>query len=160
MLDRFYEVEEEKTEDMKVKGSYTVELALLMGIILPVLVSIIYIGFYCHDQGFLQGAAHETACMASLRVDDMESNMSGVTEKIVKGRMLGTRNVSGNISGDKKTAEISYQGNFFIPGMTRIFFENSQIAMGANVTMTLERPSKRIQKIRSVVKVIKKVRGK
>ncbi|MGN0355009.1 MAG: TadE family protein [Muricoprocola sp.] len=144
---------------MKAKGSYTVELALLMGIILPVLVSIIYIGFYCHDQGFLQGAAHEAACAASLRVDDMESNMSGVTEKLVKCRMLGTRNVAGTVSEDKKTAKISYQGSFYIPGMTRIFFGSSQIPMEANVTMTLERPSKRIQKIRSMVKVIKKVRG-
>ena len=39
---------------MRQKGSYTVEAALLMGILLSVLVSEIYLGFWYHDRNFLQ----------------------------------------------------------------------------------------------------------
>ena len=31
------------------KGSYTIEAALLMGILLSVLIAVIYIGFWYHD---------------------------------------------------------------------------------------------------------------
>ena len=43
---------------MRQKGSYTVEAALLMGILLSVLVSVIYLGFWYHDRNFLQNAAY------------------------------------------------------------------------------------------------------
>lgn len=52
---------------MRQKGSYTVEAALLMGILLSVLVSEIYLGFWYHDRNFLQNAAYEAVCTASLR---------------------------------------------------------------------------------------------
>ena len=42
------------------KGSYTIEAALLMGILLSVLIAVIYIGFWYHDKDFLQSAAYET----------------------------------------------------------------------------------------------------
>lgn len=34
------------------KGSYTIEVALLMGILLSVLIAVIYIGFWYHDKDF------------------------------------------------------------------------------------------------------------
>ena len=52
------------------KGSYTVEASLLMGMILSVLVSVIYIGFWYHDKSFLQSAAYETACAAILHGEE------------------------------------------------------------------------------------------
>ena len=48
------------------KGSYTIEAALLMGILLSVLIAVIYIGFWYHDKDFLQSAAYETVCAALL----------------------------------------------------------------------------------------------
>ena len=61
---------------MKQKGSYTVEAALLMGILLSVLVSVIYLGFWYHDRNFLQNAAYEAVCTASLRADDESYQIS------------------------------------------------------------------------------------
>lgn len=144
----------------KLRGSYTIEAALLMGIILPLLVAVIYMGFYFHDKGFLQGAAHEAVCIADLRIDDLEKNTSGVSEQLIAGRMLGTRRTEGRIDAGDKIVQADYRGNFQVPGMTRIFWGSGQLQMAAKASLTTERPSKRIQKIRSVVKVIDKVRGK
>lgn len=45
------------------KGSYTVEAAMLMSILIPVFIGIIYLGFYLHDKALLEGAALETVLL-------------------------------------------------------------------------------------------------
>ena len=43
------------------KGSYTVEAALLMGVLIPLLVGVIYLGFFMMIRGNVQGEAIEKA---------------------------------------------------------------------------------------------------
>ena len=43
------------------KGSFTVEASLLMAILIPLLVGMMYLGFYLHNRAFLPGAACELA---------------------------------------------------------------------------------------------------
>ena len=49
-----------------VRASFTVEAALLMTIILPVLLALIYYGFFLHDKGVLNGAAQQITAQADL----------------------------------------------------------------------------------------------
>ena len=48
------------------KGSYTVEAALLMGVLIPLLVGVIYLGFFMMIRGNVQGEAIEKALTALL----------------------------------------------------------------------------------------------
>ena len=139
------------------RGSYTVEASVLMGIILTVLVSIIYLGFYCHDLGFLQGAAHETACYASLHKDDKNRNTRERAAKLVRGRLFGIREVSTSVS-EGKEVQVTYSGNFRLPGMIRAFFGRDGISTSGKVTLHLERPSAKIQKIRGIIKIGQSIR--
>lgn len=139
------------------KGSYTVEAALLMGIILSVLLAILFLIFFFHDRGFLQGAAHETACIASLHADD-EKKYNPKPDEMVKGRMLWTRAVSGSVGGDKKVT-VHYQGAFRIPQMAAVFFGTDSLNMEGKVTLTVQRPSRLIQRLRGAVKIVNRVRG-
>lgn len=139
-------------------GSYTVEASLLMGILLPLLASILYMGFYLHDRSFLQGAAHEAAAYASLRADDESADTAQAAQKLVSGRMLGTRGVSAKTSADQKKVQIHYQGNFQTPGMIAAFWGSGASVVSARAALTLERPSKRIQTIRGVAKVFNSIR--
>ena len=43
------------------KGSYTVEAALLMGILIPLLTGVIYLGFFMELRGQVQAEAMEKA---------------------------------------------------------------------------------------------------
>jgi hypothetical protein len=55
--------------DMKrvhARASFTVEAAMLMTLVLPVLLALIYLGLFLHDKGVLNGAAQETAAIADL----------------------------------------------------------------------------------------------
>lgn len=142
-----------KTEELH--GSYTIEASLLMGIILPLLVAIIYMGFFLHDRGFLQGAAHEAAVLASLQADQKGVDMAGTAQCLTTNRTLGIRTVSAAYSADERRVEVTYEGNFQVPGMIRRFFGKNGIPVRSSVTLSLERPSKRIQKLRGIAKVMK-----
>lgn len=142
----------------KQKGSCTVEAALLMGVILPVLVGIIYMGFFLHDRGFTQAAAHEVAVYASLHADDKKMDVESAANRLIKGRLLGVADMSGSSSADGKSVQISYHGNFKVPGMAAQFWAKQEVS--SRVTLTIERPSRRIQKIRGLVKAVDAIRGK
>lgn len=142
----------------KQKGSYTVEAALLMGLILPVLVGIIYMGFFLHDRSFTQAAAHEAAVYASLHADDKKADAESAAGRLIKGRLLGTADMSGSSSADEKSVQISYHGNFKVPGMVMQFWAKQEVV--SKVNLTIERPSRRIRKIRGLVKAVRAVRGK
>lgn len=148
-----------KEKKMKQKGSYTVEAALLMGIILSVLVSIIYIGFWYHDKSFLQSAAYEAACAASLHKDDDTYQIGEAAQTLTKGRMLGTGGLQVQTQDGKEKASVEYHGNFRIPGMITAFFSKEKLEMKESCSLSTERPSEKIQKIRGICKVIRRVGG-
>lgn len=139
-------------------GSYTVEAALLMGILLPLFVGIIYLGFYLHDRAFLQGASYEAAACASLHLQDDLADVEGGASSLVSGRMLGTSGVSTGYTSGEKEARVTYSGSLVLPGMTGPFFGAGSLSVGASSALSTERPSKKIQKIRGAAKIIRKLR--
>lgn len=138
---------------MRQKGSYTVEASLLMGILLSILVSVIYLGFWYHDRNFLQNAAYEAACTASLRADDENYQISGAARRLTEGRMLGTTGVSAECQNTEKAASVLYRGTFRIPGMIEAFFQEKQLEMKGSCEISTQRPSGRIQKVRQIAKI-------
>ncbi|MDO4633857.1 MAG: TadE/TadG family type IV pilus assembly protein [Eubacteriales bacterium] len=141
------------------KGSYTIEASLLMGILIPLLISIIYLGFFLHNKAFLQAAAHETAALYSLHAED-DKDVSGVVTDLVSGRMLGNSSVSGQASASKRQVSVSYDGSFSLPGMLYRFFLQSELNLKTRVQMSTERPSHRISKLRSMIRVVDRVRNR
>lgn len=149
-----------KQNNNMLSGSYTVEASLLMGILLPLLVGIIYMGFFLHDRSFLQCAAHEAASYGSLHADDNHTDIAAAAQKLTAGRALGIRSISTNAAASERQVQICYEGNFQLPGMTAPFFGQSGISVRSAVTLKSERPSRRIQKIRGASKVINALRRK
>jgi len=143
-----------KREKIKLTGSYTIEAALLMGILLPLIVAIIYMGYFLHDRSFLKGAAYEAAVLASLHADEKGVDLAGTAQCLTADRTLGIRSVSANFLKDEKRVQVNYEGNFQVPGMIQRFFGKKGITVHSGVTLSLERPSRRIQKLRGMVKVI------
>lgn len=139
-------------------GSHTIEASLLMGILLPLLVGIIYMGFFLHDRSFLQCAAHEAASYASLHADDKNTDISAAAQKLITGRTLGTSDISADAAASTRQIQITYKGTFSFPGLSVPFFGQSAAPVRSGVTLNLERPSRRIQKIRGASKVINALR--
>lgn len=140
------------------KGSYTVEAALLMGIILSVFVALIYLTFLFHDRSILQGAAHEAASVASLHADSQKQE-SGIAQRLVTRRCLAARGINVVESGGKKKATIHYRGTIRIPMFASAFFGKSTIPIESEVTLTKQRPTVLIQKLRGAAKIVDRIRG-
>ena len=65
-------------------GSYTVEAALLMGVLIPLLVGVIYLGFFMMIRGNVQGEAIEKALTALLIGEETEGVSLGEKEVSVE----------------------------------------------------------------------------
>ncbi|MDY3920293.1 MAG: TadE family protein [Candidatus Limivivens sp.] len=140
------------------KGSFTVEISLIMTFLIPLLVCLIYLGFYMHDRAFLQGAALETACTASLNAG--EKNQRKQTERkkeeFLSGRLLGTQDVSGTVELGTDSVSVSFSGTFRMPEILGGFFENHVFRIRADVKMDFSNPKKMVNKIHSLSKIWRK----
>ena len=97
------------------KASFTVEISLLMSILLPILMCLIYTGFYMHDRAFLEGAALEAACTASLYAgeeiqEEYTENREKASKSFVQWKISDTWNGS-KASWKNQSANGSYGGS-------------------------------------------------
>ena len=113
------------------KGSYTVEAALLMGVLIPLLVGVIYLGFFMMIRGNVQGEAIEKALTALLIGEETE------------GVSLGEK-------------EVSVEAEAAVPFGKRVF----SLADSVQGRFVLERqkPSETIFRMHSLKKAIRQVK--
>ena len=126
----------------KSKGSFTVEAALLMTLILPLLVAVIYMGFYQHDKAWIANKAR-TAAVEMVVDKDRKNNTdwSGV---------LASSRVSGMAKSNGKCAQVYVKGGFSFPGMAANFFTGSGSSVNCEIEIPVKYAKKEIQKYRNL----------
>ncbi len=115
---------------MRLKGSYTVEAALLMTLILPLLVGIIYMGYYLHDQAVMENGAWEftTLCLRQERGEERDEK-----EQEIRSRLLGTKNVSIQVNKESSHVTALLRGNLSVPGLAMRFLCRNSLPLEAEV---------------------------
>ena len=73
----------EERKQRWLKGSFTVEMAFLIPMILFLIMGCIRISFYYHDKNIIAGAAYETAVTGSTKVREKD----GISESELKERV-------------------------------------------------------------------------
>ena len=93
---------------------FTVEAALLMTIILPVLIAILMAGFYLHDEVYLQGICQEAAEMAINLKDEKTADAKAgkLLNQRLSSALVWGRDSSGDISGDGNEVRVSCTAAF------------------------------------------------
>lgn len=109
------------------KGSYTVEAALLMGILLPLLTGLLGTGIYIKSRAEVYGEALEKACERALT----EGNQEGSIEESVSRQVP-------------------------ILPMAKVFFQWPEEVTG-NCTLEQRNPVKTIFRLHSLKKVVRQV---
>lgn len=134
------------------RGSFTVELSLLMALILPVLTALIYLGFYMHDRAFLTGAALETACVAALNwgEDMREDAAQSRKEEFLKQGLLGTRELQGAVYVKGESVEAEYSGTFLLPSFVSGLFGMESVQIQVRAGMDLKNPRREVNRIHSL----------
>ena len=89
------------------KGSFTLEVALLMPLLLTVIMSMLYLDFFVHNRAWLTAAAYEAAVSGSMEGYKKEANIYETAD--IQGRMLGSQGLPGGEKCGKKCAgNLSY----------------------------------------------------
>ena len=131
-------------------GSFTVETALLMGIILPVLICVLIAGLYLHDKIYLAGAGHEAVSMSVNLKEDQEESRRAETiyQKRITGGILWGRNVKGSLTAGEDLATAFGEGKFPAgPAMPRFSYLFAD--MSAETRHAIYDPAGLIWKVRS-----------
>lgn len=109
---------EERQKGKVWKGSYTVETALLMGILLPILFGIIWICFFCYEKAVLQGSISERAFLENMKKE--EYNQS--EEEVIREESLGKARLSFEVFRMGNQVTVRGEGHTVIPGILSAFF--------------------------------------
>lgn len=73
----------------RLKGSFTVEMVVIMPMILFLILECVLVFFYYHDKNILAGAAYETAVVGSTKAREEEGLESGELEELFQERIRG-----------------------------------------------------------------------
>lgn len=140
---------------MEIKGSYTVEAALIMSILIPLLSAVIYLGFYVHNKAVLQEAACRIVSAGSLNQTEGRASqaMEEIKQDILGSRLIGMSGVQGDVS-EGSTLNASFSGSFYVPGLIMRFFCGNRMEITVNKSMKSVQPVKTLQKIRSIEKLL------
>ena len=146
---------------VRLRASFTVEASLLMTVILPVLLAILYYGFFLHDKGVLNGASQQVAAQADLNnFRSSGNNRLGKLAKKMEKRTAPSKNVSSSVSVTRTRASVSYSAAMSLPGLISSLFGRKRLDTGASAKRTLLYPADIIRKIRGLEYASALLKGK
>ena len=142
------------------RGSFTLEAALLMTLILPVLLALIYLGLFLHDKGVLNGAAQETAACADLsRWKEHGNDHLDRRAKKLSDRTGPSRQVTASVTASQSRVAVSYSGRMSLPGLLPQLFGRSVLDTGASAERIFPDPADLIRRIRGLEYVSAMLKG-
>lgn len=138
------------------KGSYTVEAALLMAIIVTVMAALMIMTFYLHDRAVLQASSCEIASAGCNMATEKEQSRITESRKkmITKSRLLGSRNVSGQVNAADKQVKAGWNGNYPVPGMVQKFISKNTLPVRVSWESKKVQPADTIRKFRGIRKLV------
>lgn len=147
----------EKSEDGRkigesgsMKGSYTVEAAVVVSVTILVLASLLLCIFFIHDRAVLQSMVCETALAGSGFATEAERKeaVSAASGQIRKGRFLGSRSLSGNVSAGEKEVTAAWSMEYPLPGFAARYFSGGSLRISRSWTSRIQDPADMIRKIK------------
>lgn len=134
--------QKQKRKEKKCQGSFTVEATLLMMIFLPLLIALIYMGFYQHDRAWIENKARTAAVEVLVDKERKNSiNWQGV---------LASQGVFGSVMRKGGYAQVQVKGNFSFPGITASFLTKNRFSVACDIKITGKNAKKEIQKYRNL----------
>ncbi len=132
------------------KGSYTVEAAVVVTTTIFVLAALILCTFYIHDRGVLQSMVCEAAVVGSnfSTEEERSEEMQKVTEQINGDRFLGSREISGNAASSAKRVTASWDAEYPVPGFASKYLAGGKLEIKQIWTSKILDPADAIRKIK------------
>lgn len=132
------------------RGSYTVEAAVVMSLTVFVLASLILCTFYIHDRAVLQCMVCETAAAGSGFATDAERKEAAKTAaaRIRAARFLGSRRLDGNAATGENEVTVVWNAEYPVPGFAAPYLSGNTIKVSKSWTSRILDPADTIRKIK------------
>lgn len=132
------------------KGSYTVEAAVVVTVTILVLAALILCTFYIHDRAVLQSAVCEAASAGSnfATARERKEAVQKITGELNAGRFLGSRGLSGNASTGNKMVVVSWAAEYPVPGFAARYLSQGKLDIQGSWTCKIPDPADAIRKIK------------
>jgi len=99
----------------KVKAAFTIEAAVIVPILMVIITALLFFAIYIHDNVIMKTVGTFSVMEEAGKQEiDTESMRSYIEEMLYK-RMIITKNISVDASGDEDNAKISIQGEYSVP---------------------------------------------
>lgn len=144
-------VKERELRSVVRRGSFTIETACVMPLILLVLMGSLYLNFYVHNRGWLTSAAYEAALTGSMEA--VKENGKVYENALVKGRELGNtgffgaENLAMQVNTGSKVSVI-YDLDTVVP------FAGLKWHLRAEGTSKIIDPVARIRKLKAAAEIV------
>ena len=134
------------------RGSYTVEASFVVTMTLFVLAALILCTFYIHDRATLQASVCEAASVGSNFATEKERKQAAqkVIEDMSEGRLLGSRNLDGNVALGKREAVARWSAEYPVPGFAAKYLAEGSLNIRKTWTCKVLNPASTIRKITGV----------
>lgn len=93
----------------RVRGSFTIEAAVIVPMILFIFIVLLHILFYWHDKNILTSTAHETVSYGSEAVEMTEVDLENYFSSRIRGKLLLFERITCLITLDKSNVTIEAQ---------------------------------------------------
>lgn len=149
-------VKEREQRSVVRRGSFTIETACVMPLILFVLMGSLYLNFYVHNRGWLTSAAYEAALTGSMEA--VKENGKVYENALVKGRELGNtgffgaENLTMQVNTGSKVSVI-YNLDTVVP------FAGVKWQLRAEGTSKVIAPVTRIRKLKAAAEIVNMAGG-
>ncbi len=133
------------------KGSFTIEAACVMSLILITIIGVLYLAFFVHNRTWLTAAAHEAALTGSM--EGVRKNGQPYETASAKGEELGNvgffgaENLKYQVSIGK-TVKVSYQAE------TIAGFGGFRWTLKTEGSSRIIRPSEWIRKVKAAAEIV------
>lgn len=132
------------------KGSYTVEAAVVVSLTIFVLTALIFCTFYIHDRAVLQSVVCETALAGSgfASEADRKEAMTDAAARIRQGRFLGSRGLEGKAAAGENEVTAEWSASYPVPGFAARYLSGGILNIHSSWTSRILDPADTIRKIK------------
>lgn len=139
---------------MKVrKGSFTIEAACVMSLVLITVMGVLYLSFFVHNRSWLDGCSDTKAALAG-SIEGVQKNgqiyesASAKAQELGNVGFFGAENLSYQVS-DGKTVKVSYQAD------TIAGFGGFRWVLRTEGSSKIIRPAQWIRKVKAASEIVK-----
>lgn len=172
----------------KLKGSFTVEAALVMPIVLFVTISLIYLSFYLHDKNRIEGTVDKALFKAMMtlkhdadietgavnyegindrgifylligKANAMEEDIQTFLEQKLSGGLLSTEVTKVSVTAGKLKVSIVVEGEFKIPIRGILDYFNPSSKLVIEVNCPIHNPAEILRISEVILNTGKKIKG-